>query len=271
MQLSPREKFTIVRGLEDHTVATVFYVRATIRNAKTDALLDTVNLTNSGDNQRYSVEYTAPLDSTGQGTWIVITTSVYTDSGYTTKSTTYGDKYDEYLVQERFNASTSFNNAGMGADIDYKRIQKMIDEVRPLPQKEIIIPEVDTQSILNNLVAVREMLATMMQNHDRHAMEMPKADYSSILNRIDAIKIPQPSETFNDLLQPIQELSNKISDVLDEKVSALHDAGKGVDTATERIQEFFIKDVDEIKSKIDALSKQFDEINCVMLKSKGSQ
>src|SRR5258707_3851150 len=101
MQLEPLEDFTIARGLEDHTDSTTYYVRAVVRDAKTDALLATVNLTDQGDAHRFSKKWQIPADQTGQGYYLLITTSVYTDSGYTTKSSNYGDKDETYLVMRR--------------------------------------------------------------------------------------------------------------------------------------------------------------------------
>ncbi len=53
MQLNPHEQFTIVRQIEDHTDSSTYYVRAVVRNAKPDALLATVNLTDQGS-RRFS-------------------------------------------------------------------------------------------------------------------------------------------------------------------------------------------------------------------------
>lgn len=124
MQLNPREYFTIVRQIEDHTDVSTYYVRAVIRNAKSDALIETVDLTDRTGN-RFSKSWLVPADVSGQGFYISILTSVYTDAGHTTKSQNYGDKIDVYLVQARMNSN--LGGFGGGSDIDYKRIQKMID------------------------------------------------------------------------------------------------------------------------------------------------
>jgi hypothetical protein len=139
MQLHPREQFTITRQLNDPAIVTTFYVRAVIRNAKTDTVIDTVNLTDK-TGQRFTKQWLVPADPSGQGFWISIVTSVYTDNGYTTKSTDYGDEACSYLVQERY----VFNpNYPVGPDIDYKRIKKMIDEAI----KKIEIPEQQVQHL----------------------------------------------------------------------------------------------------------------------------
>src|SRR5574337_612585 len=102
MQLEPREYFTIARGLEDYTDSTTYYVRAVIRNARTDALIDTVNLTDNG-NRRFTKAWQVPADPSGLGFYIIVTTTVYTDSGYTTKAENYLERFEEHLVQNRPN------------------------------------------------------------------------------------------------------------------------------------------------------------------------
>lgn len=131
MTLNPRESFTIVRQIEDHTDSSTYYVRAVIRNAKTDAIITVngnnyLNLTDQ-TGRRFSASWLVPADPSGQGFYVSILTSVYEDSGYTTKSVNYGDKMDVYLVQDRMNPN--LGGMGGGSDIDYKRIRKIVKEV----------------------------------------------------------------------------------------------------------------------------------------------
>ena len=95
MQLAPNTTFAIVRQIEDHTDSATYYVQAVIRNAQTDALIATVNLTDQGS-RRFSKNWQVTADASGQGFYISILTSVYTNSGYTTKSQNYGDKMETY-------------------------------------------------------------------------------------------------------------------------------------------------------------------------------
>jgi len=140
LQLNPREVFTIVRQIEDHTDTNTYYVRAVVRNAKTDALLENVDLDSKGD-QRYSKDYIVPTDVSGNGFWISIITSVYTNSGYTTKSDNYGDKLDTYLVQERYQFNPNYP-IPVGPDIDYNRVRKIIkEEIAKIPPTEVKVPK----------------------------------------------------------------------------------------------------------------------------------
>lgn len=126
MQLHPRENFTITRQLQDPSLTSTFYVQAVIRNAKTDTILETINLTDK-TGQRFTGLWKVPADASGQGFWISIITSVYTDSGYTTKSTDYGDEENTYLVQERYIFNPNYQHSGQ--DIDYSKIRKIVKEV----------------------------------------------------------------------------------------------------------------------------------------------
>src|SRR3990172_6365927 len=101
MQLSPREIFSIFRVLDDHTDGVTYFVRAVVRNARTSDVIATVNLSKQGSTQEYKQDWQVPADTSGQGFYITIVTSVYTDSGYTTKSTDYGDEGATHLIDTR--------------------------------------------------------------------------------------------------------------------------------------------------------------------------
>src|SRR5437879_3576262 len=121
-QLYPQEEFVIARGLEDHTDSSTHYVQAVVRNVKTDTLIDTVQLTDQG-NRRFSKKWQVPADPTGLGFWILITSTVYTDSNYTTKDANYGERFEEHFIEAR-----QHNHGGGGSDIDYKKIEKLMQD-----------------------------------------------------------------------------------------------------------------------------------------------
>ncbi len=122
MQIEPRSYFTLFRGLENHLDNTTYYVQAVIRDGITAVLLDTVKLVDNG-NREFAQQWQAPADPNGTGRYITVTYSVYTDSGYTTKSENYGDKYEEHEIRHR----PDDVRMPSGADVDYNKIQKMID------------------------------------------------------------------------------------------------------------------------------------------------
>lgn len=98
--LQPQANFTVVRQIANHLDTDTNYVKAVIRNAYTDDIIDTLQLTDKGS-QRFKKDWQVPADPSGQGFYISIVTSVYTDSGYTSKNPNYGDEETTYLVQDR--------------------------------------------------------------------------------------------------------------------------------------------------------------------------
>ncbi len=183
MQLNPLENFTITRQLQDPAITDTFYVRVVIRNAKLDTIIDTLDLTDQGG-QRFTKVWKVPADVSGQGFWISTVTSVYTDSGHTTKSTDYGDEERTYLIQARepFNPNYPLPT---GQDIDYKKIKKIIKEVVDEAEKNESEPIVVTKEV------VREVkVPTLIPNN----VEIP----------------PYPS--FAPILKAIAEASKQIKD-----------------------------------------------------------
>jgi hypothetical protein len=213
MQLHPREQFTLTRQLNDPAIVTAFYVRAVIRNAKTDTIIDTVNLTDK-TGQRFTKQWLVPADPSGQGFWISIVTSVYTDSGYTTKSTDYGDEACSYLVQERY----VFNpNYPVGPDIDYKRIKKMIDEAI----KKIEIPEQQVQ------VVTKEVVKEVRVPEVRVVETQQKPDFTEVLREIRAVgkkvddkevtEVPETKETdLSPVIDRVNKMESYTRDTLDK-------------------------------------------------------
>lgn len=131
VQLKPQQNFTVVRQIANHTDTATYYVRAVIRNAYTDAIITTLDLTNQGS-QRFTKNWQVSPDTSGQGYYISIVTSVYTDSGYTTKSENYGDEETTYLVKD-------FDTHYGGASVDYFRVRQIIkEELESLPKPEVI-------------------------------------------------------------------------------------------------------------------------------------
>lgn len=235
MQLSPRENFTIVRQIEDHTDSTVYFVRAFVRNAKTDTLLATVNLTHKGD-QRYSADYLVPVDGSGQGFWISIVTAVYTDAGYTTKSGNYGDNLDTYLVQERYNMNISGGSGG--SDIDYKKVRQIIkEEVAVLEHEEMEMPEMpslepimsaikgvylavtgieipkqketDLKPVLKSLTEINKLVDSL----PKEIPEYPKTDLSGVLDKIE-----QTGDNLSDKVGELKGLTESIKAIKEEDV-----------------------------------------------------
>ena len=171
MQIFPQQNFTIVRQIADHTDVATYYVRAVVRNAFTDEIIATLDLDSKGS-QRYKKDWQVPVDRFGQGTWISIVTSVYEDSGHTTKSSLYGDEEATHVILAR---ESSFGkggggSVGNGGSLSLRDIKDAVREIIienkvkiPKPQK-IEFPEQEKyemrwDEVLSALNAVKEAVS----------------------------------------------------------------------------------------------------------------
>lgn len=199
--LNPGETFVINRILKDHTDATTYYVRAVVYDATTRAALNTLSLTDNG-NRWFSVSYKVPWDNTfSRGRRILIITSVYTDSGYTTKSNNHGDESEEYLVQQRWDPA--FQGVGGGSSIDEATLKRIFSEVianipieEPPPKEDIspyfgdIKAHVDARFNSIEKPNFIEMLTEMSNDIKRYVftciqeMEMPRPTDVSKLEKM---------------------------------------------------------------------------------------
>ena len=198
LQLIPGKSFSIIRQLDNVNDTNVYYVQAVVRNAATDAVLATVNLTSKG-NQRFSSPYQVPADTSGTGMYISITSSVYTDSGYTQLSQTYATEDAEYLILQP--AISTYGNGGTTI-VDYDKIRKFISDIKfpgiPNYDKEFTemrkyhvqnvqnldgmrnhieerindIPKYDDKDIRKELSSVRKDMQLMASNHERRISEL---------------------------------------------------------------------------------------------------
>lgn len=248
MVLEPLSQFVLARGLENHLDLTTYYVRAVIRDGKTDTLIDTVNLTDRGDSHRFTKQWQVPPDPTGEGRDILIIYSVYTDSGYTTKAENYADEYVEHRIWHQQ------THSGGGIDVDYKKIQKMINEAisnipKPRPAKEV-----DLSPVSDSLQAILTEI---------RAIDIPtpeKVTFTPLVDRFDAlekaIKVVQNKEMPETDLDPVLDA---ISDVKTELASAnLDRTHQAAEALYKRIQEFFASDLEKIDKSVKELSKQFN-------------
>jgi hypothetical protein len=165
MQLIPQKDFTVVRQIADHTDASTYYVQAVIRNAYTDAVIATLDLDSKGD-QRYSKNWKVVADTSGEGLYVSIVTSVYTDSGHTAKSANYGDEEMTYLVKD-LGRTIGGGGGGISA-YDLKRIVKAEIDKIPKPEK-VTIPkqekvEVPLDEVYSRLNTIEESIAKLPQD-----------------------------------------------------------------------------------------------------------
>ncbi len=187
LQLSPAESFPIVRVLKDPSDTATHYVQAVIRDATTDALLATVNLDDKG-NRRFQKVWKVIWDDTyGKGKYLVITTSVYDDSEYTTLSPNYAEEADTYLVQQRWDLS--LGQGGGGGSIDEAFFKKVITEVLDgRAQPEIEIPDpVDTASLRDEILSGVEERVTRIVKTIPEPPEPEDVDLSKLESGVTSL------------------------------------------------------------------------------------
>ncbi len=136
MRLIPSRTFTVVRQIGNHTDTGTYYVRAVVRNAYTDEILTTLDLDDKGS-QRFKKDWLVPPETSGLGGFISIITSVYTDSGYTTKSENYADEENTYLwaTLETGSGGGGFKGYTGPDTSDIRRVVR--EEIEKIPKVEI--------------------------------------------------------------------------------------------------------------------------------------
>ncbi len=205
MELQPGKNFTIVRQLGMPGDVATYYVQAVVKNSSTGATIEAVNLTDNGS-QRFTGVFQVPQDTSGQGLNIDITTTVYTDSGYSTQSNIYTIDNSAYLVFDRL-VGRNIAVGGFGADnVDYKRVKKIVEEVvatikveeaRVEPKNEVV----DLSPVLNSISAVMNKI---------DAVDTKSRD-TSILSAINKIKADIKSAVD---IKDIHSKLNKIYEVI---------------------------------------------------------
>ncbi len=229
--LNPQNYFTVVRQINNHTDTATYYVKAVIRNAYTDTIIDTLQLTDKGG-QRFKKDWLVPADPSGQGFYISIVTSVYTDSGYTTKSENYGDDENTYLIQDRV------INRGGGGDnsLDMVSIRQAIrEEIANIPKvtekwEEILlaianldIPKDNTKQIIDEIKKISKQIKdkevtpkTDLTPILDYLKNDEKVDISPLLYMVDNVEarvknLQQDTKVIQDILEVEQGFLNRIS------------------------------------------------------------
>jgi hypothetical protein len=214
MQLAPFEYFTIVRQIEDPLDLVTYYPQAEIRNARTDALLDTVDLESKGDG-RYSERWQVPADVSGAGFYVTIISKVYTDSAHTTESDNYGRKEQTFLVRDRH------DNLGGSGGISYNDVKEALKKVLS-DYKFPVTKETDLRPLLK---AIKEVPIRTARQIDIPEVEIPEqkaVDFTPVLKAIQKsseditkavanIEIPKYQEHLRVITELIKTLDNKLT------------------------------------------------------------
>ena len=251
MNINPQSTLRIVRQLSDPSDSGTYYVQAVVRNSATGATLQTINLTDEGD-QRFTGSYQTPADGSGNGFYIDITTSVYTDDAYTTLSTDYSRDTQTYHVQQAWSHAMGI---GGGADVNYDKVRNIIreelaaQEKMEIPETKDLTPEMlgmerrikdavsqavasiqfpeqkepDLPMVIDTLSAdIDDAINTLLIAVDQKDVT-PQTDLTPVLEAVENLPIPQiveATQNLNQLVQTLQELVNTQQDVTEMKAAA---------------------------------------------------
>jgi len=285
MQLSPNENYPIFHGIINHLDTDTYYVRTVIYDADYN-LLATVDLEDQGS-QNFLKIWKVPYDSIFQrGKFILLVTSTYTDSGYTTKSENYGDEFQTHLVQERWDMSkiSSVGGGGITTKDVKKVIKKELENIKFPKVKDVKFPkqkeyEANFKDITKGLTDIKALVGTLPTQNN---------DLSPLVDRLDEIieDIQAKPVTRETDLKPIFKLLEKhhqdksnskeikgVSNILDEIKSRLNKVEKELlKNVADKMTEIVKDEIDKLNITIPAnlLSKGEDEkkSNINKLKSK---
>lgn len=178
VQISPGEQFPLAYQIADPNDSTTYYIKSTVFNASTNKVIATIPLTDLG-NGFFSKSYQVPPDPSGLGSYINVRTEVYLDSGFTQPSPNYEIDTTTYLVQLRPSSAVAFGGGAGGTDIDYDKIEKIIDGKMPKPKR---IKELDRISFIEQ--AIETLANVMRENESMYADQMQ----SIVENMIESTK-----------------------------------------------------------------------------------
>lgn len=227
VQLKPQQNFTVVRQISNHLDSGTYYVQAVIRNAYTDAVLATLNLDDKGS-QRFSKNWQVPADVSGQGFYLSIVTSVYTDSGYTTKSENYGDEESTHLVAELPTGARFGGGGGIGiSDVrrviseELRKLQEEKPEVQEEPEEKVEAPKIpDYSDKIGEIMSAVGYIQSVVEK-----IPTEKTNLSSIESGIRELKqaIQDKEVTPETNLTPIIERLSELDNDNDLNLSEVKD------------------------------------------------
>lgn len=258
MQIRPQETFPVLYQISDPSDAAIYYARAVMRNSVTGAIIKINNLNylnlkrDAGNSRRFSALLQSPPDISGLGFWIDITVSLYNDSGYTIKNTTYQENIDKYLVAERWNVL--FGGGGSGNSGPAKSTKDPLDytKLTELIRSEISLllptnPESKVEEVISQGQEIKDLILatqvpaapkidlethtkTILKEIGEYFKKIPEFDSKPLLKKIDSIKIPEPDleKHFEKLLKEIREsflvLQNSLSEKPDNSPAYIPDS-----------------------------------------------
>lgn len=215
------------QSLQDDTT---YYVRAVIRDVRTEAILDTIDLTDLG-NGRFHEYWNVVQDPSGRGRQIEIEKTIYENSGYTQVSPIYGRWLDRYIVYDLNRATSTGGHSTGGNSVDYDRIEKMLE-------KAVAAALTGKGNHGESFAAVLAGITALQDALGEHG--------------ITAEQLTEKAGTLSDAEEKILAAATK----LEETVQSFTDSvGGTLDGAATRLQQLLAAEMDPFTEKIAAALK----------------
>lgn len=244
MQYAPNTTYVIGRHIPDPSDTSTYYVRAYVFDAKTFTLLETLDLDDQG-NGTHTKEYRLPADVSGQGRQLLVKTTVFTDSGHTTKSELYAEELESDVLVKAFN---NLGGGGYGGtDIDYSKIENILRTVLEEHHKKMMKHMEDNKEEPVDISHMEEGL--------QNALE-------SILDAISAIPTNKTEKvSLEPILKQIEGVRKEISSKIDKTDKTISDEFNKKGDLISKILDLFKKKSEEKESKKEEKTDKLDEAN----------
>lgn len=245
MILIPGTTHQITWSIQNLSDTTTYYVKAVIRDVRTETTLATVLLTNLG-NGRFSKSWNVPQDGSGFGREIEIEKTIYEDAAYTVPSGTYGRWLDNHTI---FNLGTRNSSTGgygnAGSQVDYREIAKIIkievdNAVKTLLEAEMNEDAEDSketdlsgvtgglQSVLSGLAGISVRLSRL---EDAHASS--EASVETISGTVEKIESSLLGELNRSVVSMTEEIQSQLS-IIKEGILTIKEDSDKTKTVTEK-------------------------------------
>lgn len=268
MILIPATSFPITWSKQNLADSTTYYVKAVIRDVRTETILATILLTDLG-NGRFSGTWNVPQDGSGFGRPVEIEKTVYEDSGYTQVSGIYGRWLDRYLIYNIAPRSpaTTGGYGGHSAGIDYAKLKELIREtIKEEIEKPEPVEKVDLSPVLSSISVFTEVIEELQsrllqvetkERNDTKVFDAAIADLKKVVIGVQKDLIGTKSDmksvadktlsTFSDMHA---KATQSFSTTLEKKIA--HD----LDQAHQKIQQSVGESMDKFSAKIEDFMKK---------------
>lgn len=226
-----------------------YYVRAVIRDTKTNTVLDTIDLTDLGSSARFSGNWNVPQDEKGFGRQISIVKTIYENSSYTQVSGMYGAWEDRYTIFNLASRSPGSTGGSYGAtqQIDYQLIKEIVEKVVETKIKELPEPEkpkeFDPTSIIVEVGGIKESFKDLVARIFTLGEKIKTKDYSKEFGRIEESVesiVGDIADIQSSLKEHKRAILEGVDDMSETTIGALNTAFEKL----EKVQKTFEKDFD---------------------------